>query len=166
VDFDEFIATLSELAIDPDKEEATKVFQEAGFKRAGVDTRFFGQTHRPTAPHVVSSFIELESEDGATSALDWLETDVRKPCPMSCAVDRNSFDVDDIADARGVHRIATAEDIERLGTEDQRPFESYWVGFTDGTFVYTVELHGPPGSVSEEQALDIARAYHDRLTGS
>jgi hypothetical protein len=166
VDFDEFIASLSERAVDPDEEEVTTVFEEAGFKGAGVDARFFGATHTFTARHVFSSFIELESEDGATSALDWLETDSRKPCPMSCAVQISTFDVDDIADARGVHRIATAEDIERVGTEDQQPFDSYWVGFTNGAFAYTVDLHGPPGSVSEEQALDIASAYYDRLTGS
>ena len=164
-DFDEFIAALSELAVDPDKEEMTEVFQDAGFEEAGLDARFFGATHTRTGPHVFSSFIELESEDGATSALDWLETDSRKPCPMSCAVQISQFDVDDIADARGVHRSATAEDIERLGTRDQVPFDSYWVGFTDGSFVYTVDLHGPPGSVSEEQAQKIASAYYDRLTG-
>jgi hypothetical protein len=167
IDFDEFLAILTEAAIDPDQEEMTDVFQTAGFEEVGVDTRFFGETHTPgSSPHVVSSFIELESEDGATSALDWLETDVRKPCPMSCAVDRSSFEVDDIDDARGVRRIATAEDIERLGTDDEVPFESYWVGFTDGAFVYTVDLFGPPGSVSEEQAQEIVSAYHDRLTGA
>ena len=84
---------------------------------------------------------------------------------MNCAVQRSSFDVDDIADARGVHRIATAEDIERIGATDHAPFDSYWVGFTDGSVVYTLDLHGPPGSVSEEQALEIARAYHERLSG-
>ena len=83
---------------------------------------------------------------------------------MSCAVQISTFDVDGIADARGVHRIATAEDIERVGTEEERPSDSYWVGFTNGAFVYTVDLFGPPGSVSEEQALDIASAYYDRLT--
>ncbi len=164
-DFDEFIAALGELAVDPDQEEMSTVFREAGFEQAGIDARFFGETHSGTAPHVVGSFVELASEDGATSALDWLETDSLKPCPMSCAVQRSTFDVDDIADARGVHRIATAEDIERVGAADQVPFDSYWVAFTDGSFVHTVDLHGPPGSVSEEQALDIARAYHERLTG-
>jgi hypothetical protein len=165
-DFDEFIAALSDRAVDPDKEEMTEVFQEAGFIGAGVDARFFGETHSPTAPHVFSSFAELESEDGARGALDWLATDSMKPCPMSCAVQISSFDVDDIADARGVHRTATAEDIASFGTEDQDPFDSYWVGFTNGAFVYTVELHAPPGgSVSEEQALKIASAYYERLTG-
>jgi hypothetical protein len=166
VDFDEFIAALSELAIDPDKEEMTTVFQEAGFKAAGMDARFFGETHAPPAPHVFSSFIELESKGGARSALDWLETDSMKPCPMSCAVQISSFDVDYLADARGVHRTATAEDIARFGTKDQEPFDSYWVGFTKGAFLYTLDLHGPPGSVSEEQAQEIARAYYDRLTGN
>lgn len=165
-DFDEFVAALSDGMIDPDREEMTTVFQEPGFKGAGVDARFFGETHSPTAPHLFNTFIELESEDGTRSALDWLETDSTKPCPMSCAVQVSSFDVDDIPDARGVHRIATAEDIERAGTEDQHPSESYWVGFTEGSVVYTVDLEGPPGSVTEEQAQEIVSAYYDRLTGN
>ena len=165
-DFDEFIALLSDASIDPDTQEMTEVFQTGGFKGAGVDTRFYGETHTPgSSPHVVSSFIELDSEDGTTSALDWLETDVRKPCPTSCAVVRSSFDVDDIPDARGVSRIATAEDIERVGNPDERPSEEYWIGFTNGAFVHTVNLFGPPGSVSEEQALEIVNAYYERLTG-
>ncbi len=167
VDFDEFIVGLTDASIDPDKEEMTTVFQDAGFKGAGVDTRFFGETHTPgSSPHVISSFIELDSEDGATSALDWLETDVKKPCPMSCAVQISEFDVNDIPDAYGVRRIATAEDIERVGTEDERPNDSYSIGFTNGALVYTVDLFGPPGSVSEEQALEIANAYYERLAGN
>ena len=83
---------------------------------------------------------------------------------MSCAVQRSEFDVGDIPGARGIHRSATAEDIERVGTADERPFDSYWVGFTDGSFVYTVDLHGPPGSVSEEEALEIAGTYYERLS--
>jgi hypothetical protein len=166
VNFDEFIQALGDLAIDPDTKEMTAVFEEAGFKAAGTDTRFFGETHTRTAPHVFSSVIQLQSEEGATSALDWLEADTRKPCPMSCAVQRSTFDVDDIRGARGIHRSANAEDIARVGTADERPFDGYWVGFTDGSFVYTVDLHGPPGSVSEEQALKIASTYYDRLAGN
>jgi hypothetical protein len=165
-DFDEFIATASERLIDPDRDEMTTVFQEAGFKGTGLDVRFYGETHKPTAPHLFSSFIELESEEGARSVLDWLEADSMKPCPMSCAVQISSFDVDGIADARGVHRIATAEDIESFGLEDQHPSDSYWVGFTVGSIVYMVELQGRPGSVSEEQVQTIASAYHDRLSGN
>jgi hypothetical protein len=164
-DFDEFLVALRPALIDPDREEMTAVFREADFTRAGVDFRFFGETHAPDAPHLISWFIELDSEDGARSALDWLEADVMKPCPHSCATRMNSFDVDGISDARGVHRIATAEDIEAAGTEEEVPNDSYWVGFTIGSIIYTVDLHGPPGSVSEEQALEIASAYHDRVSG-
>ena len=89
-----------------------------------------------------------------------------KPCPGSCATRITTFDVEDIEGGRGVRRVATAEDIEAAGTEDERPLDSYWVGFTVGPFVYTVELRGPPGSVSEEQTRTIATAYHDRLTAT
>jgi hypothetical protein len=163
---DEFIPTFGPHLIDPNIEEMTRVFKEAGFQGAGSDARSFGQTHAPHAPHLFDTFYELESEDGARSALDWLEADSMKPCPNSCAVRISNFDVDDIPDARGTHRIATAEDIQALGTEDERPSEDYWVGFTVDSIVYTVLLRGPPGSVSEEQAQKIVSAYYDRLTGT
>jgi hypothetical protein len=165
-DFDAFVAMLNERSFNPDSGDIADAFREDDFVSAGEDTRFYGDTHTPgSSSHVFSSFIELESEDGAASALDWLETDVRKPCPMSCATEVSSFNVADIPGARGVRRIATAEDIERLGTTNERPYESYWVGFGDGALVYTAELVGRPGAVTEEQAVEIARAYHDRLTG-
>ena len=166
-DFDTFISALSDSSIDPDTDEMTTLFKDAGFKSAGEDARFFGQTHSPeTSVHVFSSFIEVGSADGATSALDWLETDQMKPCPMSCAVQRSSFQVDGIPDARGVHRVATAEDIERVGRSDEQPQDDYWIGFTNGPIVYTMVLHGHavPGTVSEDQAQEIATAYYDRLT--
>ena len=162
-DFDEFIRVLGELAVDPDEEEMTAVFMDAGFEAAIVDTRFFGETHSQSSPHILSSVIQLQSEEGATSALDWLEADKMKPCPETCAVQISEFDVDDIPDARGVHSSASVEDIEAVGNADERPFDAYWVGFTDGSFVYTVDLHGPPGSVSEQQAVDIAGALHHRV---
>ncbi|MGI8885920.1 MAG: hypothetical protein ACR2G9_03300 [Gaiellaceae bacterium] len=165
-DFDEFIRVLGELAIDPDTEEMTAVFMDAGFEAAIVDTRFFGETHSPSSPHISSSVIQLQSEEGATSALDWLEADRKKPCPKTCAVQIGEFDVDDIPDARGVHPSASAEDIEAVGNDDERPFDAYWIGFTDGSSVYTMDLHGPPGSVSEEQALKIASAYYERIAVS
>jgi len=56
--FDEFIAVLTDAMIDPDSDEMTRVFRDAGFKAAGLDARFFGATHSPeTSPHVFSSFI-------------------------------------------------------------------------------------------------------------
>jgi hypothetical protein len=166
-DLDEFIAALGpHLFVDLDEEETTTVLQEAGFTWAAVDPRFFGETHKRTAPHLFGAIIELQSEDGARSVLDVLEADSMKPCPMSCATQISSFDVDDIPDGRGVHRLATAQLIKTAGTDDQHPFDSYWVGFTEGSIVYAVELQGRPGSVSEEQAQKIAGAYYDRLAGN
>ena len=168
VKFNEFIQGLGEIAIDPDTKEMTAVFKKAGFKAAGTETRFYGKKHTfdPPLPHVFGSVIQLQSDEGATSALDWLEADTRKPCPHSCAVQISEFDVDDIPDARGIRRSATAEAIKRVGNTDERPFDGYWVGFTNGSSVYTVFLQGPPGSVSEEQALKIAGTYYDRLVGN
>lgn len=165
-DFDEFLAALRPALIDPDQEEMTTAFPEADFMRAGVDFRFFGETHSPESPHLIGWYIELVSENAASSALDWLEADVMKPCPGSCATRVSSFDVESIGDARGVHRVATAEDIEAAGTEEEVPNDSYWVGFTIGSIIYTVDLHGPPGSVSEEQVQTIASAFYERLTAS
>ncbi len=165
-DFDEFIEELGNRAVDPDTDEMTAVFEEAGFEEAVTETRFFGETHTPDVPHVANSVIQLRSDGGATSALDWLEADSMKPCPKTCAVQIDEFDVDGIPDARGVHRSASAEDIEAVGGSDERPFDSYWVAFTHGPFVCTMDLFGPPGSTSQEQALTIAGAYYERIAGA
>jgi hypothetical protein len=162
-DFDEFIEELGNVAIDPDTEEMTRVFEEDGFEEAVTETRFFGEMHSPEARHVRGSVIQLQSDRGARSALDWLETDIMKPCPETCAVRISEFEVDGIPDARGVHASASAEDIEAVGSDDEQPFDSYWIGFTDGSSVYTVHMFGPPGSVSEEQASTMANAYYERI---
>ena len=82
-----------------------------------------------------------------------------------CRADKQ-FEVDDIPDARGVHRVATAEDIERVGTRTSSRKTSYWIASpTVPSFTGSI-CKARPGSVSEEQALEIATAYHDRLTGS
>ena len=141
----------------------TAVFEQAGFSRAGLDVRFFGETHASSAPHLFAWFIDLESEDGATRVLDWLETDATKPCPVSCATEVSEFSADGIPGVRGVHRRTTAESIEDAGTDEQQPSDSYWMGFAVGSTVHTVELSGPPGSVDDEQARSIASSLYERL---
>ena len=167
-DFDTFISALTEGLIDSDRDELTTIFEAESFKSAGRDARFYGETHSPeTSNHVFSSFTELGSDEEATKALDWFESDQMKPCPESCAVQRSSFAVEDIPDARGVHRVATEDDIERVGNPDERPLDAYWIGFTNGPIVYDIILQGrEPGSVSEDEAQQIATAYYERLTGN
>ena len=163
-DFDEFLVDLTPALIDPDREKMTTAFPEEDFVRSGVDFRFYGETHSPDAPHLISWYIELNSDDAATNGLDYLEAEAMKPCPRSCAMVMSSFDVEGIPDARGVHRIATAEDIEAAGFPGQVPSDAYWIGFTIDPVLYTIDLHGPPGSVTEDQAQEIANAFDQRLT--
>jgi hypothetical protein len=165
-DLDGFVATFREFMIDADDGEMTTVFEDAGFEQAGTEVRFIGETHSPDEPHIFSSFFELGSDDGASAALDWLATDSMKPCPESCATVVSEFDVAAIPDARGVRRLTTAEAIEEAGLPNQIPRDEYLVAFTVGASVYTVLVAGPPGTVTEQQAADIATAYHDRLAGA
>ena len=164
-EIDAFVSLFSQHMVDADRDEMTTVFREAGFQEAGTEVRFYGETHSPDEPHIFSSFYELGSEDGATSALDWLVVDSGKPCPESCATVVSEFDVPGIPDASGVRRLTTAEAIETAGTEEQIPRDSYWMGFTVGSSVYTIEFAGPPGSVTVQQAREIASAYYERLAG-
>jgi hypothetical protein len=165
-EFDVFIDALSERAIDPNKDEMTELFGEAGFQAAIADTRYFGETHIGASSHIFSSVIQLDSEAGAANALQWVHEDRLKPCPKTCAVQISEFEVDGIPDAQGVRRSQSAEDIEAVGREGDMPFEAYEVLFSDGPFVYTVDVHGPPGSVTEEQVEAIASALHSRVEGA
>ena len=148
--------------------EMTTAFQEADFIRAGVDVRFFGETHSPEAPHLFSWFIELDSEDAASSARDWLEADTRKPCPHSCAARVNSFNVEGIPDARGVHRIAEQPRTSRQpGSKTKCPMTATGSG---SPFV-RYRLHGrsawAPRSIvtgaSPGDRKHLLRAAHSRL---
>jgi len=165
-DLDQFIAIFSQHMVDPDRDEMTTVFEEAAFEEAGTEVRFYGETHSPDEPHIFSSFYELGSEDGGKNTLDWLVTDSMKPCPESCATVVSDFDVAGIPDASGVRRLTTAEAIEAAGTPNQIPRDEYWVAFTLGSSVYTVNLAGPPESVTEQRSREIASAYYDRLSGN
>jgi hypothetical protein len=165
--FDDFLAAINEQAINPKKTEIAKAFRRSDFQSAGIDLRFYGKHHVPgRSTHIGSAFVALKSKDGATRALDWLTADSSKPCPKSCATRISTFKVDRLPDGRGVRRIATAGDIKSGGFVGENPGEHYWVGFTIGDLVYTVDLFGLPGAVSEKQILEIANAYYDRLNGS
>jgi hypothetical protein len=163
-DIDTFVSTFSQFMVDADREEMITAFQEAGFQEAGSELRLIGDEDSPNVPHVASSFYDLESDDGATSVLEWLTTDSTKPCPKSCATVVSDFDVAGIPDARGVRRFTTAEAIEATGLANQMPRDSYWIAFTVGPSVYSVEYAGPPGTVTEQEAEEIAAAWYDRLT--
>ena len=160
----EFVDELEMHAVDADGEMLTELFTDAGFQGAVRDTRFIGETHSPMAPHIFSSVIELESDEGAESAMEWLVEDSMKPCPETCAVEFSEFEVDGIPDARGIRATQTAEDIAARGRAGDRPFDSYTTIFADGPFVYSIDLSGSPGSVTEEQALEIATALYERVT--
>lgn len=162
---DAFVSLFSQHMVDADRDEMTQVFTDADFRSAGTEVRFIGEEHSPDEPHIFSSFYELGSEDGAASALGWLVSDSKKPCPESCATVVSEFDVSGIPDGSGVRRLTTADAIEAAGTAEQIPRDSYWVAFIVGSSVYTMEFAGPPGSVTEQQAGEIASAYHDRLPG-
>ena len=150
----------------PDLDEITNVFKKAGVEGVVLDSRYSGKTHTGTEPHYIVLVVQAQSEEGATRALDFVEKDYKQPCPESCAVKHSDFKVDAIPVARGVHSSATAQDIKRIGTPDEKPFEGYWVGFTDGPYASMLDLHGPPGSVSKQEALKIANAYYERVVGN
>jgi len=159
------VSTLGQHLVDAPPDEMTAVFEDADFQQAGTEVRYLGQEHSPDEPHVFSSFYELGSEDGAASALDWLATDHAKPCPESCATVVSDFDVSSIPDAKSVRRYTTQEAIDAAGLPEQIPRDVYWIVFPVGSSVYSMEYAGPPGTVEEQDALEIATAYYERLSG-
>jgi hypothetical protein len=113
---------------------------------------------------VATLVMQFASEEGAADMAGLLHDDGLEPCPGSCAVDISEFEVD-IADAQGVVRITSAEDLEALGT-DGLPFAAYKITFADGPFAYEVDMFGPPDKVSREQLDKIATNLYGRVEGS
>jgi hypothetical protein len=166
---EEFITKLSDRLVNPTDKDRLD-FETMGFVKGIHDTRFFpsepGAPHDRHDVHVFSLVLQFDSNDGATRATELLHTDGLRPCPETCATQVQEFDVDGIPDATGVRRFATAADIKAAGTDQDRPYDSYAIRFADGDFAYDIELFGPPGEVSEEQAKEIAGKLYDRVKGA
>jgi hypothetical protein len=168
VEGDAFISRLGDQFVNP-TEENKKAFEDAGFLRAIVDTRFVPETpgapHTPESVHTFTLAAQFESADGAETGLDLIHEDSLRPCPETCATQIAEFDVAGIPDAQGVRRYATAQSIEAIG-EDGEPYDSYEIQFTDGPFAYRISLFGPPGEVTQAEAEEIARKLYERVKGA
>jgi hypothetical protein len=163
-DIEEFADKMGDAFINPSKEENTDL-QTVGFVQAIRDTRYFGDTHSRDDAHTFSLVIQLDSPDGAKEFADFFHTDSLRPCPESCAFSVSEFDVDGIPGATGVRRVATEEAIKAAGTSENRPYDSYAIFFADGDFAYNIDYGGPPGTTSQDKAVEIAQNLYDRVHG-
>jgi hypothetical protein len=163
-DEQEFIEKMGDAFVDP-SEEDRKSLETVGFVQAINDTRYFGDVHSKDDAHTFSLVVQLDSPDGATEMTDFFHTDSLRPCPESCAFSVSEFDVDGIPGATGVRRVATEDAIKAAGTPENRPYDSYAIFFADGDFAYNIDYGGPPGTTSEDKAVEIAQNLYDRVHG-
>ena len=163
-DEQEFSEKMGDAFINPTKQE-TEHLQTVGFVQAIRDTRYFGDTHSRDDAHTFSLVVQLDSPDGAKEMADFFHTDSLRPCPESCAFSVSEFDVDGIPGATGVRRYASEEAVKTAGTSENRPYDSYAIFFADGDFAYSIDLGGPPGTTSEDKAVEIAQNLYDRVHG-
>lgn len=166
---EEFMSRLGDRFVNPTPEEVSS-FESGGFVQALHETRFLpaeeGGAHTMTAPHIFSLVLQFDSEAGAEDALSTLHADSLRPCPETCAQQAEEFDVADIPGAEGTHRFATAESIDAIGDTEQTPFDLYEIDFADGVFAYRIELRGPPGTVTQDEAEEIVQHLYDRVHGA
>lgn len=160
----EFSEKMGDAFINPTEQE-TENLKTVGFVQAIRDARYFGDVHSQDDAHTFSLVIQLDSPDGAKKMADFFHTDSLRPCPESCATSVSEFKVDGIPGATGVRRNASEEAVKTAGTPEDRPYDSYAVFFADGDFAYDIDLSGPPGTTSEDKAVDIAKALYDRVHG-
>ena len=163
-DEQEFIEKMGDAFVDP-SEEDRKSLETVGFVQAINDTRYFGDVHSKDDAHTFSLVVQLDSPDGAKEMADFFHTDSLRPCPESCAFSVSEFDVDGIPGATGVRRVATEDAIKAAGTSENRPYDSYAIFFADGDFAYNIDYGGPPGTTSEDKAVEIAQNLYDRVHG-
>jgi hypothetical protein len=165
---DDFISSLGDSFVDPSPEDIA-AFKSAGFVRAIDDTRFLplgmSTSHSPANPHIRTTVMQFDAAEGAKTAADIEHQDSLRPCPENCATSVEEFDVTDIPGALGTRRHASQEDIDATGASDLHPYDEYEIVFTDGVFAYRVRLNGSPGSVTEDQAKEIAQSLYERVHG-
>ena len=154
-DLDEVVNVFANFANAPDMDEITNVFKKAGVEEAVLDSRYIGKTHTGEAPHVIALVVQAQSEEGATSALDFIEKDYKQPCPKSCAVKNSDFQVDAIPGARGVYRAPPPR--TSRGSEHPTKSRSKATGWASPT------VHMPPcQSCMDHPDLCLSRRLSDR----
>lgn len=166
---DEFVDETHEQLIRASAIDAKRFLAEAGFVRGIGGTRFLpenGNEHQRDDPHVVVSVLQFKSEEGARDAVEWYHEDRLQPCPGKCAVTISEFEVDGIADAKGVRAVVTAKRLEQTGEEGE-PRDAYDILFSDGPFAYLVVTFGPIGEATTEATTEaIANRIYDRVKGA
>ncbi len=163
-DEQELIEKMGDAFVNPSEEDKQSL-QTVGFVQAINDTRYFGDVHSKDDAHTFSLVIQVDSPDSAKKTVDFFHTDSLRPCPESCAFSVSEFDVDGIPGATGVRRVATEDAIKAAGTSENRPYDSYAIFFADGDFAYNIDYGGPPGTTSEDKAVEIAQNLYDRVHG-
>ena len=166
--FDEFEAEV--LADVPSvTDEEVRALEESGFVSAISNTRFYpsepGGAHSREAPHVFTTVLRFESEEGAREAVELMHQFNLRPCPETCAFDNREFDVDGTPNATGAQRIATQQSLDEVGDPGE-PSAVYAINFADGPFVYDIALSGLPEEVSEQEAETIAKRLYERVVGA
>ncbi len=160
---------MGDIFIDPTKQERQE-FLKSDFVQAIRSTRFFpsgpAAAHSRDDAHVFALTLQFRTPATAKRMADFFHTDGLRPCPESCAFSVSEFDVSGIPGATGVRRYASAADVQAAGRSDERPYDAYNISFADGDFAYHVSLGGPPGTTSEDKAVEIAKNFYDRVHGA
>lgn len=155
-----FAGAIEDSLVEASIEEAEEAVREAGFVRA-IGQEFSNKSDQNAGLYAV--VLEFDSEDGAQEASEWRLADIRKPCPRKCIVRISEFDVDDVSGSTpGIRRTVTEERLEATGEEGE-PFDSYEVGFLDGPIAYDLRTFGPPGSVTESEAVEALERLYERV---
>jgi hypothetical protein len=147
-------------------EDAYEVVQDAGFA-AGAGRVFELDDGTAPADFIFVMAFQFESDAAARDVLAFSADDSEQPCPETCAFVVTADAVEDIPDARGVTRLATAESIAEAGPGNFEPGEIHRIAFTDGPFFYLIgTAHTPPSADAAEMARELARALYARVKGA
>jgi hypothetical protein len=139
--------------------DAVEAFENTGFEAAAGEFLVKGEPFQ--GPGAAVDVVQLGSDDDAREALDYVRSEaLKQPCFAVCSVEGREFSVSGIPGAKGVELTPLPEP----PPDAPPPFESFSVGFTDGSRLYVVSLDGGPGQVEKGEAVSAAKALYDRAT--
>jgi hypothetical protein len=137
--------------------DAVEAFENAGFEAAAGEFLVKGEPFQ--GPGAAVDVVQLGSDDDAREALDYVRSEaLKQPCFAVCSVEAREFSVAGIPGAEGVQQTPLPEP----PPDAPPPFESFGVGFTDGSRLYLVSAEGGPGQVKKDEVLSAAEALYDR----
>lgn len=134
--------------------QGVAVLKKAGFDAGAGEVL----TNGPFGPQLVVDAIKFNSAGGANEVRDWLHgQDLTQPCFSTCSEGVSNLSLASVPGSKAAKQVP----LSKLPRNSPPPFDHYAAEFTIGPYLYVVDIHGAPNTISQKLFEKGTKTYYD-----